>query len=98
MSFTINFSDAGHWFVLLLIAALAGLLVELIRGGAIPLGFVGEVVLAYLGAWVGGDLLPARVPALAQPAFDGVALVPAAVGALLVGLVWGLLGGRRGRY
>lgn len=98
MTFTINLSDAGHWLVLLLIAALAGLLVELIRGGAIPLRFVGEIAFAFLGAWLGGDLLPGRITLPPQPVVDGVALIPAAIGALLVGLLWGLLGGRRRRY
>jgi len=97
MTFTLNFSEAGHWLVLLLIAALAGLIVELVRGGAIPLGFVGEIALAFLGAWLGGDVLQTRFPLLPQPAMEGVALIPAAVGALVVGLLWGLLGGRRRR-
>ena len=62
MTFTLNFSEAGHWLVLLLIAALAGLIVELVRGGAIPLGFVGEIAFAFLGAWLGGDVLQTRFP------------------------------------
>ncbi|HUS14776.1 MAG TPA: hypothetical protein VM536_07125 [Chloroflexia bacterium] len=101
MTITIGPSDAGHWLVLLLIAALAGLVVELARRGAIPLGFVGEIGFAALGAWIGGDLLPARlnIPALAQPTFENVAVIPAAIGALLVGFLWGLMGGRgRRRY
>jgi len=99
MTITIDPSSAGHWLVLLLIAALAGVVVELARRGAIPLGFVGEIAAAAVGAWIGGDLLPARlaIPALAQPAFESVALIPAAVGALLVGFLWGLMGGRSSR-
>jgi uncharacterized membrane protein YeaQ/YmgE (transglycosylase-associated protein family) len=95
MTLTLNLSDAGHWLVLLLIAALAGLVVELLRGGAIPLGFVGEIVSAFIGAWIGGDLLQPRIALAPTPALEGVALVPAAIGALLVGFLWGLLGGRR---
>lgn len=97
MSLTINLSETGHWLVLVLIAALAGLLVELLRGGAIPLSFVGEILLAFVGAWLGSDLLAPRLPGLAQPAFDNVALIPAVIGALVVGLLWGMLGGRRRR-
>src|SRR3954453_23970274 len=98
MTLTINVNDAGHWLVLVLIAALAGLVVELLRGGAIPLGFVGEIIVAFIGAWIASDLLAPRVAGLGGPVFDGVALIPAVIGALLVGLLWGLLGGRRRRY
>jgi uncharacterized membrane protein YeaQ/YmgE (transglycosylase-associated protein family) len=98
MTLTINFSDAGHWLVLVLIAALAGLLVELIRGGAIPLTFVGELLFALLGGWLGSDLLAARLAAPPGPVYDGVVLIPAAVGALVVGLLWGMLGGSRRRH
>ncbi len=97
MTITLNMADAGHWLVLVLIAALAGLLVELLRGGQIPLRFVGELVFAGIGAWIGSDLLAARLNILLQPTFEGVALVPAAGGALLIGLLWGLLGGRGNR-
>ncbi len=94
---TINLSDAGHWLVLLLIAAVVGLVVELLRGGGLPLGFLGEIALAGVGAWVGGDLLQTRFVLMPQPSYEGVALIPAAVGALLLGFLWGLLGGRRKR-
>ncbi len=97
MTLTIDLSNTGHWLVLLLIAALAGLLVEVIRGGAIPLTFVGEIIFAFAGAWVGGDLLARYLPGLAQPQLDGVALLPAIAGALVVGFLWGSLGGRRRR-
>jgi len=98
MTLTINVSDAGHWLVLVLIAALAGLVVELVRGGAIPLTFIGELIFAFIGAWIGSDVLAPRVAGLGGPVFDGVALIPAAGIALLVGLLWGMLGGRRRRY
>ncbi|HMA36947.1 MAG TPA: hypothetical protein VKY74_21005 [Chloroflexia bacterium] len=95
MTITLNPNEAGHWLVLLLIAALAGLAVEVVRGGGLPLGFVGEIAAAALGAWIGGDLVQAHIVIMPQPAFQGVALVPAIVGALIIGFLWGLLGGRR---
>ena len=97
MTITLNMTEAGHWLVLLLIAALAGLLVELLRGGQIPLRFVGELLFAGIGAWVGSDLVAPRLNLLLQPAFEGVALGPAVGGALMIGLLWGLLGGRGNR-
>jgi uncharacterized membrane protein YeaQ/YmgE (transglycosylase-associated protein family) len=100
MTLTINVNEIGHWLVLLLIAAVAGLIVELLRGGGLPLGFVGEIALAFVGAWIGGDLLQASYALLPDPSYEKVALIPAAVGALLLGFLWGMLGGgrRRSRY
>lgn len=92
-------TDLTHWLVLLIIAALVGLVVEVVRGGAVPLGPLGGIGAALIGAWLAADLLHPRYPILPQPAFDGVALVPAVVGALILGFLFGLLGGsprRRG--
>jgi uncharacterized membrane protein YeaQ/YmgE (transglycosylase-associated protein family) len=92
-------TDLTHWLVLLIIAAVVGLLVEVVRGGAVPLGPLGGIGAALIGAWLAADLLHPRYPILPQPAFDGVALVPAVVGALILGFLFGLLGGsprRRG--
>lgn len=89
-----------HWLVLILIAALAGLIVEVLRGGAMPLGWVGGVGAGLLGAWLGVEMLATRVAIAPQLAFDGVPLVPAAIGALVLAFVLSLLGGnrRRGYY
>jgi uncharacterized membrane protein YeaQ/YmgE (transglycosylase-associated protein family) len=92
-------TDLTHWLVLLIIAALAGLVVEVVRGGAVPLGPLGGIGAALIGAWLAADLLHPRYPVLPQPAFDGVALIPAVVGALILVLLFGMLGGssrRRG--
>lgn len=92
-------TDLTHWLVLLIIAAVVGLLVEVVRGGAVPLGPLGGIGAALIGAWLAADLLHPRYPILPQPVFDGVALVPAVVGALILGFLFGLLGGsprRRG--
>ena len=89
-----------RWLVLLFIAAVAGLLVEVVRGGVMPLGPLGGIGAALLGAWVGAEILAAQVALAPQLAFDGVPLVPAAVGALVLALGFSLLGGsrRRGYY
>jgi uncharacterized membrane protein YeaQ/YmgE (transglycosylase-associated protein family) len=89
-----------RWLVLLFIAAVAGLLVEVLRGGVMPLGPLGGIGAGLLGAWVGAELLAAQVALAPQIAFDGVPLVPAAAGALVVALGVSLLGGnrRRGYY
>lgn len=97
MSVTLSLSDVGHVLTLVLIAALVGVVVELLRGGAIPLGFVGELLAAGIGAWIGSDLVAARLSLVLDPAYAGVALVPAVAGALIIGLLWGFLGGRGAR-
>jgi uncharacterized membrane protein YeaQ/YmgE (transglycosylase-associated protein family) len=97
MTLTIDMAAVSHWAVLLVIAALAGLLVELARGGGMPLGFVGCIAAALVGAWVFSDLLHPRFPIIPQPTIDNVPLVPAAIGALIAAILWGLLGGRSRR-
>ena len=89
-----------RWLVLLLIAAVAGLLVEVVRGGVMPLGPLGGLGAGLLGAWVGAEILAAQIALAPQLAFDGVPLVPAALGALGLALGFSLLGGnrRRGYY
>lgn len=94
MTLTVDMAVVSHWVLLLLIAAVAALLVELLRGGGIPLGFVGGIGSALIGGWAFSDLLHPRFPVVPQPTIDGVAIVPAAAGALIVALLWGLLGGR----
>jgi uncharacterized membrane protein YeaQ/YmgE (transglycosylase-associated protein family) len=86
-----------RWLVLLLIAALAGLLIEVLRGGAMPLGPLGGIAAGLLGAWLGAEILAAQVALAPQIAFDGVPLVPAAIGALVLALGLSLLGGSRHR-
>ncbi len=90
-------TDLTHWLVLLIIAALVGLVIEVLRGGAVPLGPLGGIGAALIGAWLGADLLHPHYPILPQPAFDGVALIPAILGALILGFLFGLLGGSRKR-
>ena len=96
-----NPTDLTHALVLLVIAALCGLIVAVLRGGAMPLGPLGGIGAALVGAWLGADQLTPRLPPIAQPTFDGVAIVPAIIGALLVAFVFSLLAGsqrRRGYY
>jgi uncharacterized membrane protein YeaQ/YmgE (transglycosylase-associated protein family) len=97
LTFALTPADLTHWVLLLLIAALAGLLVEVLRGGAVPGGPLGGIAAALLGAWLGADLLYPRLPPLAQPLLDNVALIPAAGGALIVAYVFSLLAGNSGR-
>ena len=89
-----------RWLVLLFIAAVAGLLVEVVRGGVMPLGALGGIGAGLVGAWVGAEMLAAQIAIAPQLAFDGVPLVPAALGALVLALALSLLGGnqRRGYY
>ena len=97
MTFTIDQTGFAHWLLLLAIAALAGLLVELLRGGTMPLGFVGGVVSAFIGAWLFSDVLSTRLSFSIPPTYDNVIVIPAAIGGLLVAFIWSLLGGRGGR-
>ncbi len=97
VTIALNPTDLTHWLVLLIIAALVGLVVEVLRGGAVPLGPLGGIGAALIGAWLGADLLYPRYPILPPIAFDGVALIPAVLGALILGFLFGMLGGSRKR-
>jgi uncharacterized membrane protein YeaQ/YmgE (transglycosylase-associated protein family) len=89
-----------RWLVFIVIAALAGLLIEVLRGGVMPLGWMGGIGAGLLGAWLGAEIVAARIAIAPQIALDGVPLLPAIGGALILTLCFSLLGGtrRRGYY
>ena len=90
---TLAFSQADllHWLVLIIVAALCGLVIELLRGGAVPLGWLGGIGSALVGAWIGAEILPGRLPLPSEPAFEGVPLISTVLAALVVAFLFTLL-------
>jgi uncharacterized membrane protein YeaQ/YmgE (transglycosylase-associated protein family) len=96
MPFPIATEDLPHFFVLLAIAAIFGYVSVLVAGGRVPLGPVGSIGFGLLGAWLAADVLRPLVPLslLSEPQIDGVTMISASLGALLLSLLWSLLAAR----
>ena len=77
--------------ILLVIAALVGAIGEMVAGVKVPGGWIGSILVGFIGAWIGSMLLHFG------PAFGGIQIIPAILGAILFVLVLRLLmGARRG--
>lgn len=73
------------FLILLIVAAIAGALGEMIAGEKIPGGWLGSIVAGLVGAWIGGTLLTFG------PVIGGIQIIPAIIGAALFVLVIRLL-------
>ncbi len=65
------------FIILLIVAAVAGAIGEMLAGGKVPGGWVGSIVAGLVGAWLGGMLLKIG------PVIGGVQIIPAIIGAAL---------------
>ena len=83
--------DLLGFLILLIVAALAGAIGEMIAGVKVPGGWLGSMLVGFVGAWIGHALL--RV----GPEVQGIYVISAIIGAALFVLVLRLLmGARRG--
>jgi uncharacterized membrane protein YeaQ/YmgE (transglycosylase-associated protein family) len=73
--------------VLLVVAAIAGAIGEMIAGGKVPGGWLGSIVVGFIGAWIGGALFHAG------PVVEGIQIIPAIVGAAIFVFVLRLIMG-----
>ena len=73
--------------VLLIVAFVVGGLGELIGGAKVPGGFIGTIVVGFIGAWLGGALLQLG------PVVGGIQIIPAIVGGALFAFVLRLIFG-----
>ena len=73
--------------ILLIVAAVAGALGEMIGGAKVPGGWIGSIIAGLVGAWIGGTLLTFG------PVIGGIQIIPAIIGAALFVLVLRLLMG-----
>jgi uncharacterized membrane protein YeaQ/YmgE (transglycosylase-associated protein family) len=90
MNLALTVDDLPRIFVMLILAAVLGYLADLLAGGRVPLGFVGSTLFGLLGAWLAADMVRPRIPFTLpnEPAFDGVMLVTAGIGAFVLSLTW----------
>ena len=73
----------------LIVGGLIGWVAELIMKRDVPGGIIGNIVLGFLGSWVGGLIFPEFGPTLA-----GFAICPAILGAVLVVFIFSLIAGK----
>src|SRR5579859_4940796 len=88
-SFGLNF------IVYLIVAAIVGLVAESLVGWRLPLGFVGAIIAALIGAWLLTKVLV--ITGIGDITVYGVPLLRALLGAILLVAVWHLLTYRAGR-
>lgn len=73
----------------LIVGGLIGWVAELIMKREVPGGVIGNIVLGFLGSWLGGLLLSDFGPVI-----QGFAIVPAILGSLLVVFLFSFIAGK----
>ena len=73
----------------LIVGGLIGWVAELIMKRDVPGGIIGNIVLGFLGSWVGGLIF-----ADLGPRWEGFAIIPSILGALLVVFIFSLIAGK----
>jgi uncharacterized membrane protein YeaQ/YmgE (transglycosylase-associated protein family) len=93
-------SFSTSFITYLVIAAIVGLIAEFIVGWRLPFGIIGSVVAGLVGIWLMTQVI--IITGLPDWSYNGVQLVPALIGALILVSVWHMLTYRswrsRGRY
>lgn len=73
----------------LIVGGLIGWVAELIMKRDVPGGIIGNIVLGFLGSWLGALLLGDL-----GPTWEGFAIIPAILGAVLVVFIFSLIAGK----
>ncbi len=71
--------------VLLIVAFVVGALGELIGGAKVPGGFLGSIVVGFVGAWIGGALFHFG------PVLGGIQIIPAIIGGAIFAFILRLI-------
>jgi uncharacterized membrane protein YeaQ/YmgE (transglycosylase-associated protein family) len=79
-----NFSSS--FIVYLIIAAIVGIIAELIVGWRLPFGIVGAIIAGLVGVWLMTQVL--IISGLPDFTIDGVPIIRAIIGALILVLIW----------
>lgn len=86
--------------IYLIVAAIVGIVAEFIIGWRMPFGIVGAVVAGIIGIWLMTQVI--KIDGLPNFAIDGVQIIPALIGAIVLITIWHTLTyyswRRRGRY
>ena len=86
--------------VYLIIAAIVGVVAEFIIGWRLPFGIVGAIIAGVIGIWLMTQVI--IISGLPNYTVDGVSLIPALIGAIILVAIWHALTyrswHRRGSY
>lgn len=77
------------FIISLVVGGLIGWVAELIMNREVPGGVIGNIILGFIGAWLGGLLLGDWGWTI-----EGFAVFPAIIGAIIVVFIYGLIVGR----
>ncbi|HEX9096114.1 MAG TPA: hypothetical protein VF990_08425 [Candidatus Dormibacteraeota bacterium] len=83
-----------HLIVLLVVAAACGLIAERVVHSSLPFGWIGATVAGFVGAWLMVDVL--HVVILPTLSIEGLPIVSAILGAIVVVVLFSLVAGRLG--
>jgi len=75
-----------------LVAAVCGLIAERLNRSSLPLGWIGAIVAAFVGAWLMVDVFHLAI--LPQFSIEGLPIISAIVGAIIVVFAFSLVAGR----
>lgn len=85
-----------HLLILILVAAAIGAIAERLINRSMPFGLLGAILAGFLGAWLMVDVL--HVIIVPELAIEGIPLISALLGAIVIVFLFSLLTGRYGGY
>ncbi len=77
------------FIIYLIVAAIVGLIAELIVGWRLPFGFIGAIIAALLGIWLLTHVVVLVIPG--DPTIYGVPIIKALIGAIIMVALWHLI-------
>ncbi|GLV59947.1 hypothetical protein KDH_67710 [Dictyobacter sp. S3.2.2.5] len=84
----------------IIIAAIVGVVAEMIVGWRVPFGIIGAIIVGVIGAWLMTNVI--TISGVGDIYLFGVPIIRALIGAIILIAIWHLLtggfGGRRRRY
>jgi len=83
-----------HLIVLIVVAAVCGLIAERVMGRSLPFGWIGATVAGFVGAWLMVDVF--HLVILPTLTIEGLPIVSAILGAIVVVVLFSLVAGRLG--
>src|SRR5258708_24382819 len=94
------FNFGTNLLIYLIIAAIVGIIAEFIVGWRLPFGIVGAIIAGVVGVWLMTQVI--HISGLPVYAVDGVDVIQALIGAIILVAVWHALTyrscSRRSRY